>query len=206
MDKNTMKLFNKALGVLCGLLPLCVLLTFLGTNAPDTWHSISATYFSNAKICMIGLLFTAAVFFFCYTGYDWLDNLITSLSASSALGIIIFPCACEMHDRRYCLLGKWISEDVSHIAHCICAGLLFLSFAVMILRFRKTSGRMTCKKTMRNTIYLFCSVIILLAMANQVLTSLAGIGWFTIVNEAIMLWAFSFAWLVKGEAFKRWND
>lgn len=201
-----MKLLNKVLGVLCGLLPFCVLLTFLGENAEDTWHSISAIFFSNAKICMIGLIFTAAVFFFCYIGYDWVDDLITDISAVSALGIIVFPCSCEMHDRRYCLLGKWITEDVSHIAHCICAGVLFGSFALMIFRFRKTSGRMTCKKTKRNTIYAFCSVIILIAMANQVLTSVAGIGWFTIINEAVMLWAFSFAWLVKGEMFKRLND
>lgn len=206
MTKETMKLFNKVLGVLCGLLPLCVLLTFLGDNAEDTWHSISATYFSNAKICMIGLLFTASVFFICYSGYDWIDDLITDISAFSALGIIVFPCDCIKHSQAECLFGRYLTADLSHVAHCVCAGLLFGSFALMIWRFRKTSGRMTCKKTKRNTIYAFCSIIIVIAMLNQLLTSIAGVGWFTIVNEAVMLWAFAFAWLVKGEFFKRLND
>lgn len=206
MDKNTMKLFNKALGVLCGLLPLCVLLTFLGTNAPDTWHSISATYFSNARFFMIGLLFTASVFFFCYSGYDWIDDLITDISAVCSLGIIIFPCSCILHDPTECLFGRYFTADISHVAHCVCAATLFTSFSIMILRFKKTSGRLTCKKTKRNVIYTFCSLFIILGMALQLVTSMAGIGWFTIINEAIMLWAFSFAWLVKGEMFKRFND
>ena len=43
-------------------------------------------------------------------------------------------------------------------------------------------------------------------MINQVITSLLNIGWMTIVNEAIMLWAFSFAWAVKADVFIKFRD
>lgn len=32
------------------------------------------------------------------------------------------------------------------------------------------------------------------------------LGYWTLINEAIMLWAFSFAWLVKAEFFTMFND
>ncbi|MCR4560833.1 MAG: hypothetical protein K5685_12215, partial [Bacteroidales bacterium] len=44
-------------------------------------------------------------------------------------------------------------------------------------------------------------------MLNQVIASCCGFpGYWTLINEAVMLWAFSFAWLVKAEFFPWFND
>ena len=98
---------------------------------------------------------------------------------------------------------------VSHIIHCIIAGGLFGSFAYMIgWRFTKTDSTvaLTEGKKKRNLVYRICAAIIICAMALQVGTSVCGISWFTIINETIMLWAFSFAWAVKADMIKQFND
>ena len=55
------------LGAICGLLPLlCVLFGLFGEvrgiNHPGWYNSISATYFSNGNMCMIGALCLCAFF------------------------------------------------------------------------------------------------------------------------------------------------
>jgi hypothetical protein len=86
--------------------------------------------------------------------------------------------------------------------------LLFGFFAYMIgWRFVKTDAmiRSSGKKT-RDRIYRICAYIILAAMGMQAMTSFMCIGWITIVNETVMLWAFSLAWAVKAGCFKKLND
>ena len=62
------------LGIICGLLPVACLLFGLlgeirGINYPCWYNSISATYFSNGNMCMIGALCLCAFFLFTYQGY-----------------------------------------------------------------------------------------------------------------------------------------
>ena len=65
---------------------------------------------------------------------------------------------------------------------------------------------LTEAKKKKNLVFRICAGIIALAMVSQFITSLAGVGWFTIINETIMLWSFSFAWAVKSGMIKRWED
>ena len=128
-------------------------------------------------------------------------------SAAMAAGILIFPCSCDAAGDRTGILN--LSTPVSNVFHCICAALLFASFAYMIgWRFTKTDMpmRMTGQKEIRNTVYRACAGVIILFMLCQVVTSLCNIGWMTIVNEAMMLWAFSFAWAVKAGVFIQFKD
>ena len=65
----------------------------------------------------------------------------------------------------------------------------------------------TEEKQIRNKIYYICAGVIGVFMLNQVLSVYFGYpGYWTLINEAIMLWAFSFAWLVKAEFFPWFND
>ena len=74
-------------------------------------------------------------------------------------------------------------------------------------RFTKTNrNTITNKKKIRNHIYIICAIAIVIFMAVQAVTALCNIGWMTIVNEAFMLWAFSFAWAVKANVFKKFVD
>lgn len=209
-DKKTMNYQRRVLALMGFLLPiLAPLMGFIAydKNEAEFWHSISATFYATSNICMIGVLAIFSFFLITYKGYDIGDGAITTFSALMALGILIFPCKTSATGETTGIFN--LPTAISHVIHCIVAGLLFGSFAFMIgLRFTKHDKNLvlTEKKLKRNRIYKTCALIIITAMTMQVLTSMLEIGWFTIINETIMLWAFSFAWAVKADTFKRFAD
>lgn len=198
---------RRVLGILCLLLaPLSIAFgLFSQTNPEHWWYSISATYYANSNMLMIGLLFATSVFFITYRGYDITDRIITDFSALFAIGIVTFPCNIGIYER----VGLFqLPVATSNIIHYCCAAGLFLSFALMIIfRFTKSNGPVTQEKKARNIVYYVCGGVILLFMIWQLITALIHLpGYWTIINETVMLTAFSIAWLVKGESFKRLND
>lgn len=210
-DKKSMKYqrrFLALLGVLLPILSVVLGLPAAERNGPEYWYSISATFYATSGWVMAGVLCGFFGFLKTYKGYDLGDRCTTNFSAFMALGILIFPCKCQAAGERTGIFN--LPTETSNVIHCIIAALLFGSFAYMIgFRFTKTWDPLfhqTKKKETRNKIYRVCALIITLAMANQVLTSILGIKWFTIINETIMLWAFSFAWAVKADTFKKWRD
>lgn len=207
-DKQTMNFQRKYLALLGILLPvLAPLLGFIAKdkNAPDFWYSISATYYASSGWIMAGILFTFACFLLSYRGYDIGDRATCTFSGIMALSILIFPCACSAAGETVGILN--LPRMVSHGVHCTVAMALFGSFAYMIFfRFTKSDGFITTQKETRNKIYRACGILIIIFMINQIVTSILNIGWFTIINEAFMLWAFSFAWAVKAGCFKKLNE
>ena len=210
-DKATMNWQRKILSLFGFLLPiLAPLFGFIAydLNGPRFWWSISATYYATSKILMIGVLGVVAFFLWTYKGYDIGDSFTCKLSASAAACILIFPCECDAAGSTTGILN--LSTNISNVFHCISAAILFGSFAYMIgFRFTKTDPKkmiMSNKKITRNKIYYICASIIVGFMLLQVITSLLNIGWMTIVNEAFMLWAFSFAWAVKADVFVKFKD
>lgn len=205
-DKDTMRWQRKILAVFGVLLPiLAPLFGFLAydKNGPEFWYSISATFYASSNIFMIGVLAIFAFFLWSYKGYDLGDTCTCRFSAIMAIGILVFPCKCIAAGDTTGVLN--IPTGISNVFHCVIAALLFGSFAYMIgFRFTKTDQMyMTEAKHIRNIIYYTCAGVIAFAMLNQVITSLLDIAWFTIINETIMLWAFSFAWAVKAGVFEK---
>lgn len=185
------------LGIICGLLPICCVLFGL-IGAKDAvlgnawWHSISATYFSNSQVWMIGSLVLASFFFATYKGYDVGDRVLTIISSVSSLCIVIFPCGNNVYER--CGLFM-LPSKLSGSIHNITAAILFVSFAVMILtQFTKGQDKN------RNKVYYICGAVIILFMISQVVTTILNVGWMTVVNEFFMLEAFAVAWIVKSKA------
>lgn len=183
------------LGIICGLLPVACLLFGLlgeirGINYPGWYNSISATYFANSNICMIGALCLCSFFLFTYKGYDLGDRTYTLVAAVSALLIMAFPCAAT--PERYTGLLA-LPTKVSDIIHIVAAIALFGSFALMTLtQFPKGNHKR------RNILYRICGWTMLALMAVVVLSSvLDGPDHMTIICEAGMLWAFAVAWIVK---------
>ena len=208
-DKETMNWQRRVLAIYGVLLPiLAPLFGFIAydKNGHEFWYSISATFYASSNILMIGVLAIFGFFLWNYKGYDIGDKFTCKFSAAMAFGILVFPCECPAAGDTTGILN--LPTNISHIIHCITAALLFASFAYMIgFRFTKTTHKaLTNGKQLRNKIYRICMIVILVFMASQVATSLLNIGWMTIVNEAIMLWAFSFAWAVKSGLFKKFND
>ena len=185
------------LGIICGLLPICCVLFGL-IGAEDAllgdawWHSISATYFSNSQIWMIGSLVLASFFFATYRWYDLGDRVLTLISSVSSVSVAVFPC----NNQVFAKCGLFmLPTPVSSLIHNISAAALFMSFAIMILtQFTKGHDKI------RNRIYYICGTIIVLGMISQLITSILGISWMTIINEFVMLEAFAVAWIVKSRA------
>lgn len=189
------------LGIICGLLPIgCVLFGLLGEctgiNHPGWYNSISATYFCNANMCMIGSLCLCAFFLFTYKGYDLGDRFFTVVSAISALLIVACPTTASPDD----YLGLFaLPSKVSGTIHDISAAVLFVAFALMILT-QFTKGN----QKRNNTIYRICGWVMVGVMG------LIAVGKFfpqpaymTMVYEFILLEAFAVAWIVKsGVSFK----
>jgi hypothetical protein len=192
--ESQLHLQRLVLGLICGLLPICCVL--FGLIGADTallgdawWHSISATYFSNSQVWMIGSLVLASFFFLTYKGYDLGDRVMTITSSIASISIVIFPCGNSVFDR--CGLFM-LPTNISGTLHNVSAAVLFISFAVMILT-QFTKGN----DTKRNIVYYICGGVIVLFMISQVITTILGIGWMTLINEFFMLEAFAVAWIVK---------
>lgn len=187
------------LGAICGLLPLaCLLFGYLGElrgiNLPEWYNSISATYFANSNMCMIGALCLCSFFLFTYKGYDLGDRAYTLVAAVSALLIVACPCAAAPMDYMGLLA---LPTKLSDIVHMVSAIALFGSFALMTLT-QFTKG----KHKRRNRIYRICGSIMLAFMAVVALASVFGWpGYMTMICEAGMLEAFAFAWIVKSGLF-----
>lgn len=183
------------LGAICGLLPLlCVLFGLFGEvrgiNHPGWYNSISATYFANSNMCMIGALCLCAFFLFTYKGYDLGDKAYTLVSAVSALLIVACPCGAAPMD----YMGLFaLPTKLSDFIHMVAAIALFGSFALMTLtQFTKGSHKR------RNAIYRICGWTMLAFMAVVGLANIFDCpGYMTMICEAAMLEAFSFAWIVK---------
>lgn len=189
------------LGLICGLLPVaCLLFGLLGElrdiNYPEWYNSISATYFANSNMCMIGALCLCSFFLFTYKGYDLGDRAYTFVAAVSALLIVAFPCAAAPMG----YVGLFACPvNVSDIIHMAAAVALFGSFALMTLtQFPKG------KHKKRNRIYRICGTIMLAFMAVVALATLLDWpGYMTMICEAGMLEAFAFAWITKSGVFTK---
>ena len=191
------------LGIICGFLPVgCVLFGLLGEltgiNYPGWYNSISATYFCNSNMCMIGSLCLCAFFLFTYKGYDLGDRALTIIAAVSAL--LIVACPTTASPANY--LGLFaLPAKTSSTIHDISAAVLFVSFALMILT-QFTKGN----QKRNNTIYRICGWIMVFVMALVAVSRFLPLpAYMTMVYEFVMLEAFSVAWIVKSGAFQKNN-
>ena len=162
--------------------------------------SISATYYVTPPLT--GVLTAAAIVLMCYDGYDWRDNLITTLSGVFGICIVIFPCACSFAGERVGFFQLPVA--VSNIIHCTSAVIFFLllSFNSLFLFTLGESG--TKMKKIRNIIYRVCGIGMVAALTLMVLP----VHFFakTFIVEAIALTFFGVSWLTKGQVFGLFKD
>lgn len=168
----------------------------------DFWRtlSISATYYITPFLT--GILTAAAIVLMCYDGYDWRDNVVTTISGVFGIMIVLFPCNCTVATDY---VGAFqLPVSVSNFVHCFsaCAFFILLSINSLFLFTLGESG--TKMKKIRNTIYRVCGIGMLSALILMVLP----INFFakTFIVEAIALTFFGISWLVKGQVFNLFSD
>ena len=198
-------------GILGVILPWLALFSagiaeHVGPCQTEWWWSISASYYLSPAL--VGVLVPACIVLISYIGYDWTDNLITTLSGIFGLGIVLFPCKVSWISPETPVGFFQLPMSASHILHTLFACLFFISIALnSIIQFTKHGKTMTERKKIRNKIYRICGYGMLGLMVVFAIAKFLGApGWTVMIVEIILLHLFGFAWLVKGEAFPFLND
>lgn len=160
--------------------------------------SISASYYTEARDGFVGMLFIVGGFLLAYNGHSTKQLIASKVASVAAIGIAIFPTSC-----------KECEPGIISTLHYLSAAILFSILAYFCLvPFRKNIKDKSGKKKLRNNIYLWCGVMMIVCMlfiagVNIVLPS-ETIKNFRLVywGEAISLCAFGFAWFVSGKALR----
>lgn len=163
---------RRAIGVLGMALPF--VLPALG-GAQD---SLSAYYGTPARDVLVGVLCTMGAFLLAYNGYTKRDRIASGVQGLAIIGV------------------AWLPWNGAHATlHLVCAGIFFaIASATCLLLFTKTSGDLTPRKLHRNRVYRLCGWVIVACLVA------AAAGAPLLLIEAVAVFAFGGAWLVKGEA------
>ena len=152
----------------------------------------------------VGSLCAVAIFLICYR-YEHLDDFVSTVAGASAIGVALFPTTPDNATGQQIVIG---------VAHGLFAACFLIALAIMALIFRKSDQKnptdRTPEKLRRNKVYLLCSITIFACVGLLLLIALiqnlilSGKPWLPslhpiLVLECLALWAFGFAWFVKGE-------
>ena len=174
------------------------------TKIPDDfWEtlSISATYYLTPALA--GILTTAAVVLICYKGYDWRDELVTTISGIFGLMIVIFPCDCSAASSN--IVGFFqLPIAISNVIHLASAVIFFILLAINSLFLFTLGESDTKQKRIRNIIYKVCGIGMFCTLFLLVLPIQFSAKIFIV--EAIALTFFGVSWLVKGQIFGLLKD
>ncbi|MEQ9265419.1 MAG: hypothetical protein RLN81_09380 [Balneolaceae bacterium] len=211
---NVMTL-RKIVGSLAFLLPVVVSLGVIVLCKDFTLQdSISDYYYTIMRNYFVGTLCAVALVLFSYKGYDDKDDRFGDIAALCALLVAFFPTTPE-HPIDY----PFLSSGTVGIIHLSAAALLFwiLShFSLKLFIKTKDPNNMSDRKKLRNKVYVSCGITIRVCLGLLLIYFLIMhydyLGWgeaiqkfkLVYIFEFIMLWAFGFSWLVKGEII--WSD
>lgn len=162
--------------------------------------SISTYYYTDMRNVFVGSMCAIGVFLLCYR-YDTLDDVLSSVAGALAILVALFPTAPAHATHNAMVASRF---------HAVFAGLLFVMLAVFCLFiFTKTDAtepRTTPRKRTRNGVYRTCGVIIIVCVIvagliglNMLPESFVDKVTLLFWAESVAVFAFGFAWLVKGE-------
>lgn len=209
-DIFTYRRIRRAIGYLGIVLPILLvgfsLIPFFQTQIQP---SISHYYYTNLREIFTGTLCAVGLFLIRYKGYGnasiWKnDNVLTNIAGIMALGVALFPTNPEDFSQKiYTIIPsteKWLGW-----LHYGFAAVLFLILALLainVFTIGQTSDTRTPKSILNeNNIYRICGYIILASVILvPVLEMLKLFSFSTLILEALALFAFGIAWLIKGRA------
>lgn len=204
-ELNWLKRIRNLIGFLGIALPwLALISTFIygkfNNLSSEFWYiySISETYYFSPVLA--GILSAASFVLICYKGYDWRDELITTISGIFGLIIVLFPCISALESGRVGVFQ--LDINISNIIHNTAAAIFFILLSINSLFLFTLGDSNTKQKKKRNLIYRICGI----GMAISALLILFPIPGKFFITEAIALTFFGISWLVKGEAFNILSD
>jgi hypothetical protein len=204
-EKISFDILRKWVGILGIMLPFILVIgSFAFSNCDYILPSISHYYYSNMKVFFVGILCAVSLFLITYSGYSRLDNILTNIAANLCFGVAIFPTFLENNSGCLQESTAFINRDLSSL-HFFCAGSFFLILALMsIFIFTQSNKVIEGQKRIRNWIYVFCGVGMILCLVAISIHALyfaddnKGSS-FVFYFETITLILFGISWLTKAE-------
>lgn len=147
------------------------------------------------------------MFLITYNGYEKIDSIVSKLTGITGIGIALFPCLLmKGSDVPVGILQ--LRPQTSDIIHLFCAAIFFMLLAInsiFLFTLSDKSKQISPDKKIRNIIYVMCGVIILgcigILLLVQIILDPVVVQdlHLVFILETIMLEAFGFSWLIKGE-------
>jgi hypothetical protein len=206
----TYRRLRRAIGILGVMLPIVLvsfsLIPFFQTT-PQV--SISHYYYTNLREIFTGVLCAVGLFLIRYRGYDNLsifknDNFLTNLAGTMAIGVAFIPTNPEPYqDKIYTLIPStavWLGW-----LHYSIAGIFFVILSIISINVftigQEDNKNIPISALNENHIYRVCGVVILLCIGLVPVSASFNIfPYSTLTLEALALFAFGIAWLIKGRA------
>lgn len=209
-DVFTYRRIRRAIGYLGISLPILLvgfsLIPFFQTKVQP---SISHYYYTNLREIFTGTLCAVGLFLIRYKGFGNAsilknDNLLTNIAGIMALGVALFPTNPDDLTAKIYTLIPYPEQWLGWL-HYGFAAILFLLLALLAINVftigQKNESRTPKSILNENNIYRFCgySIIVFIIMIPTFET-VKLFPYSTLVFEALSLFAFGIAWLIKGRA------
>jgi hypothetical protein len=190
---------RRAIGYLGIALPIALpAVTWIFGGAGGLAHgsvfrdSLSAYYYSGiGGSVFVGTIFAIGVFLLCYR-YRRLDDMLGNVACGSAITLALFPT----NDKG--VRATWWAGYI----HLISASIFLITLALICIFVFTLGDRATrtLRKRHRNTVYYSCGFIMAVALVGALASQLFVTWQYTLlICETLAVWAFGFAWIVKGE-------
>ncbi len=210
---------RKLVGISGMLLPvLLFVFLYVDSGFLNSLASLSHYYFTRVSSIFVIIVSLMAIFLIVYKGKDPIDFYLSFIAGIFALCVVLFPTdnlSAICNDENFPYAVSILRDNPARVSfHYLSAAIFLGCLAAMSLflftRSDKAPSRMGRMKKIRNSIYIFCGILMVLAM----LVILAGR--FKLIDEdyynqkhltfwmeVIAIEAFGFSWLTKGGLFFR---
>lgn len=209
-DVHTYRRIRRSIGLLGVGLPIVLvvlsLVSFFKTNIQP---SISHYYYTNLRDIFTGTLCAVGLFLIRYKGHSnksfWRnDNILTNIAGIMAFGVVLVPTNPTLAEEKIYTIIPSTAEWLGWLHYGFAAALFtifsFLAINVFTIG-QKQDADIPVSVFNENKIYTICGVsIIAFIIMVPISAKLDLFPSSTLVFEGLSLFAFGFAWLIKGRA------
>jgi hypothetical protein len=207
-DVRTARRLRRGIGFVGILLPIAITVgNAIIDGKLSLLGSLSGAYYTGMRDVWVGSIVAIGIFLIAYR-HAPIDDALSNIAGVAALAVALFPAKQINHDMPQ-------SEKIIGIVHLASATLLFLIMAIFCFfvftrpDIRMSKSDLPQSKRARNGLYVLSGWVLILALAagaagslflpHDIAVTIQPMFW----GEAFAVWAFGFAWLVKGDAIVR---
>ncbi|MGW6914892.1 hypothetical protein ACWGB8_13935 [Kitasatospora sp. NPDC054939] len=200
-DVRTVRRLRLGVGVIGFLLPIVLPLgNSLTSSRLAVLSSMSASYYSDMRDVFVGGLCAVGVFLICYR-HDRREDRLSSVAGVLAVLVALLPTEPPSSVEP----DPSPLQQTVGLLHLGCAAGLFGVLAYFCLRLFADSPSSGGRRPARDWVYLVCGWVIVACIAVATVAAVLHLAWDapltpTYLAEAVSVFAFGVAWLVKSEA------